>query len=41
MVEYAFVILLISIVALLLVILLGHQTANIYSNISSGLKAAN
>lgn len=37
MVEYAFILVLVSIVALLLVILIGHQTNNLYSNITSSL----
>lgn len=37
MVEYAFILVLVSIVALLLVIVIGHQTNNFYSNITSSL----
>ncbi|MGH7722939.1 MAG: hypothetical protein ACRENL_08960 [Candidatus Dormibacteria bacterium] len=37
MVEYAFIMLLVAIVVLVSVLVLGHQTSNLYSNISSGL----
>lgn len=37
MVEYAFILVLVAMVVLLLVIALGKQTVNLYSNISSGI----
>jgi pilus assembly protein Flp/PilA len=37
MVEYALILALIVIVVIVMVTLLGHQTENFYSNISSGL----
>jgi Flp pilus assembly pilin Flp len=37
MVEYAFIIVLVAMVVLVLVIALGKQTVNLYSNISSGV----
>lgn len=37
MVEYAFIIVLVAMVVLVLVIALGKQTVNLYSNISSGI----
>lgn len=37
MVEYAFILVLVAMVVLVLVIALGNQTANLYSNVSSGL----
>lgn len=37
MVEYAFIIVLVAMVVLVLVIALGNQTVNLYSNISSGI----
>ena len=37
LVEYAFILILVAIVCLVLVMALGHQTANLYSNIASGL----
>lgn len=37
MVEYAFILVLVSVVAILIVMTIGHQTGNFYSNISSGL----
>jgi Flp pilus assembly pilin Flp len=39
MVEYAFILLLIAMVCIVMVQVLGHQTSNLYSNISSGLGA--
>jgi pilus assembly protein Flp/PilA len=39
MVEYAFIILLVAIVVLISVVVLGRQTSNLYSNISSGLNS--
>jgi pilus assembly protein Flp/PilA len=37
MVEYAFILVLIAMVVLVSLMVLGKQTANLYSNISSGL----
>ena len=39
MVEYAFILVLVAMVVLVSVIVLGKQTSNLYSNISSGLGA--
>lgn len=39
MVEYAFIAVLVSIVALLLVIVLGKQTNNLYSNVASAISS--
>jgi Flp pilus assembly pilin Flp len=38
-VEYAFIVVLVSIVALLLVLLLGKQTNNLYSNVASAVSS--
>ena len=37
MVEYAFILVLVAMVVLVSVVVLGKQTSNLYSNISSGL----
>jgi pilus assembly protein Flp/PilA len=37
LVEYAFVVMLIALVLILIVAVLGHQTSNLYSNISNQL----
>jgi Flp pilus assembly pilin Flp len=37
MVEYSFVLLLVAIVVLISVAVLGHQTSNLFSNVSTGL----
>lgn len=37
MVEYAFILMLVAIVVLVSVMVLGKTTANLYSNVSSGL----
>jgi pilus assembly protein Flp/PilA len=37
MVEYAFILVLVAMVVLVSVVILGKQTSNLYSNISSGL----
>ncbi len=37
MVEYAFILVLVAMVVLISVVVLGRQTSNLYSNISSGL----
>lgn len=37
MVEYAFILILVAVVALVAVQALGHTTQNLYSNISNGL----
>ena len=37
MVEYAFVLILVAILLILAVQVLGHQTSQLYSNISNGL----
>jgi Flp pilus assembly pilin Flp len=37
LVEYAFILVLIALVCLLIVLVLGRQTTNLFSNISSGL----
>lgn len=37
MVEYAFILVLVAMVVLVSVVILGKQTVNLYSNISSGL----
>jgi Flp pilus assembly pilin Flp len=39
MVEYAFILVLVAMVVLVSVVVLGKQTSNLYSNISSGLGA--
>ncbi len=39
MVEYAFILILVAMVVLVSVAVLGKQTSNLYSNISSGLGA--
>jgi Flp pilus assembly pilin Flp len=39
LVEYALILSFIVIVVILMVTLLGHSTANLYSNISSGIGA--
>lgn len=39
MVEYAFIVVLVSLVALLLLIVVGHQTNNFYSNIQSAVSS--
>ncbi len=37
MVEYAFILVLVAMVVIVSVVILGKQTGNLYSNISSGL----
>lgn len=37
MIEYAFILVLVAMVLIVMVTLIGHQTSNMYSNISSGL----
>ncbi len=37
LVEYAFILLLVAMVVIVSVTFLGHQTSNLFSNISSGL----
>ena len=37
LVEYAFILVLVAMVCIVLVTVLGHQTSNLYSNISSSL----
>ena len=37
LVEYAFILVLVAMVAIVLITVIGHQTSNLYSNISSGL----
>lgn len=37
LVEYAFILVLVAMVCIVLVTVLGHQTTNLYSNISSSL----
>jgi pilus assembly protein Flp/PilA len=37
MVEYAFILVLVALVVLVSVVVLGKQTGNLYSNISTGL----
>ena len=37
LVEYSFILVLVAMVCIVLVTVLGHQTSNLYSNISSGL----
>jgi Flp pilus assembly pilin Flp len=39
MVEYSFILLMVAVVVLVSVVVLGHATSNLYSNISSGLGA--
>jgi pilus assembly protein Flp/PilA len=41
MVEYALILLLIALVLILIVTLLGHQTSNLYSNVSNSFPPAN
>jgi len=37
MIEYAFILVLVALVVLVSVVVLGKQTSNLYSNISTGL----
>jgi Flp pilus assembly pilin Flp len=37
MIEYAFILVLVALVVLVSVVVLGRQTGNLYSNISTGL----
>ena len=37
MVEYAFILILVAMVCIVLVAVIGHATNNLYSNVSSGL----
>lgn len=37
LVEYAFILILVAMVCIVLVAVLGHQTSNLFSNVSSGL----
>lgn len=37
MVEYAFILILVAMVLIAVVTIVGHQTNNLYSNISNGL----
>lgn len=39
MVEYAFILVLVAMVVIVLVTVLGHTTSNLYSNVSSGLNS--
>ena len=40
MVEYALILMLIALVIIIMLVLLGHQTSNLYSNVENGLSSA-